>query len=327
MAIRLKDIAETCGVDVSTVSRALSGDARVKDATRKRIVSVACDMGYRPNPAARSLVGARTRTIWMLVSSLDDPLQREFAESASTLLVGQGYDLSVMLYQGDEARYRYLLSRLNGQLTDGALVFPSYRRNEGEAEWDVLFKNAFPLVFIDRHPEGARQPTVTTDNAAATVELVQCLQRRGASRFVVLMQTGGNLVEESRCLAALDTLGRDGVPFVRTNAFDAGFLKSGSGVGIIGTGQSTVQAFVQEHQATLAGTALSFGVFDRWDGDPYPATSVCVCEQDFPAMANRACLQLLQMIEDEPMAVGVTQVRARAFRWVESSVMRGAETP
>ena len=47
--IRLKEIAEECGVNVSTVSRALKDDSRVKADTRKKIHAMASRMGYTPN--------------------------------------------------------------------------------------------------------------------------------------------------------------------------------------------------------------------------------------------------------------------------------------
>lgn len=49
----LKDVAQATGVDVATVSRALTGDARVAGPTRDRIARAARDLGYRPHEAPR----------------------------------------------------------------------------------------------------------------------------------------------------------------------------------------------------------------------------------------------------------------------------------
>ena len=57
----IKDIALAAKVDPSTVTRALQGSERVKQATRERIVSIADDMGYVPNMAARTLVNPAQR--------------------------------------------------------------------------------------------------------------------------------------------------------------------------------------------------------------------------------------------------------------------------
>lgn len=57
----IADIARACGVGTSTVSRALNAQARVKPATREKVLAAARELGYRPNPAVASLVSLRER--------------------------------------------------------------------------------------------------------------------------------------------------------------------------------------------------------------------------------------------------------------------------
>ena len=73
--IGLKQIAASLGLDVLTVSRALSGDPRVKPETTKLVRDRAKEQGYRPNLAARSLRGGNTNRVAVLLS----PPQPKFA--------------------------------------------------------------------------------------------------------------------------------------------------------------------------------------------------------------------------------------------------------
>src|SRR5438874_1547456 len=59
----IHDVAKAAGVSITTVSRALNGYGDVSEKTRQRIVSVARDLGYHANAAARNLRGKRTDTI------------------------------------------------------------------------------------------------------------------------------------------------------------------------------------------------------------------------------------------------------------------------
>lgn len=54
-------IAEMANVSIGTVDRALHGRGGIKEATRKRILEIAEQIGYSPNLAARALSAARAR--------------------------------------------------------------------------------------------------------------------------------------------------------------------------------------------------------------------------------------------------------------------------
>lgn len=61
MSATIKDLAALAGVTNQTISNVFNRPELVKDSTRLRIQSLARDMGYRPNAAARSLrTGVRT---------------------------------------------------------------------------------------------------------------------------------------------------------------------------------------------------------------------------------------------------------------------------
>ncbi|MFO7945560.1 MAG: LacI family DNA-binding transcriptional regulator [Armatimonadota bacterium] len=65
MAVTQRDIAERVGVSVNTVSLVLRGAEAplVSDGTRERVVEVARELGYRPNPHATALAGGHAPLI------------------------------------------------------------------------------------------------------------------------------------------------------------------------------------------------------------------------------------------------------------------------
>ncbi len=62
MAVTIYDIAKEVNTSAVTVSLALRGSKRVSAATKERIVKTARKLGYQPNPLARGLIGAKTKT-------------------------------------------------------------------------------------------------------------------------------------------------------------------------------------------------------------------------------------------------------------------------
>ncbi|WP_173917210.1 LacI family DNA-binding transcriptional regulator [Halobacillus sp. Marseille-Q1614] len=71
MGVTIKDIAKTAGVSYSTVSKALRDSPLVKEPTKKRIIEIANQLGYRPNAAARSLVSKRSHTIGVVWPTIE----------------------------------------------------------------------------------------------------------------------------------------------------------------------------------------------------------------------------------------------------------------
>ena len=58
--VSMKDISETCGVSIATVSKALNGRTDISTSTKERVLEVAKKMGYVPNSSARALRTNRT---------------------------------------------------------------------------------------------------------------------------------------------------------------------------------------------------------------------------------------------------------------------------
>ena len=61
-------MAEDLGVSKTTVSRALSGNGRVSEATRARVVQYAKEKNYVPNMLARGLVTQQSYNISLVFS-------------------------------------------------------------------------------------------------------------------------------------------------------------------------------------------------------------------------------------------------------------------
>jgi LacI family transcriptional regulator len=75
-SVTLRDVARRSGVSITTVSRILNNRASgvpIRDATRQRVVSVAAELGYKPNLLARGLRGSRSSLIGVIARDISDP--------------------------------------------------------------------------------------------------------------------------------------------------------------------------------------------------------------------------------------------------------------
>ena len=97
--VSLKDISARCGVSVATVSKALNNQQDISIETRERIQSVAAEMGYMANAAARMLKTNRSYNIGVLfVDRRSSGLAHEFfstvLDSVRVEAERKGYDIT-----------------------------------------------------------------------------------------------------------------------------------------------------------------------------------------------------------------------------------------
>ena len=188
--VRLKDIAEVCGVSVATVSRALNGLTNENRERTAFICQTARDMGYYPNAAARTLKTSRSNNLGILYedrmnheyfSSLFDELRRE-ADA-------HGYDLTFLGQSGFSESNYYEHARQRN--LDGVIVV--------QADYDAagiirLATSSIPTVIIDHTYDGC--DCVTSDNRSSMDQIVRHVYARGHRRISFIQGEKGAVSRE-----------------------------------------------------------------------------------------------------------------------------------
>jgi DNA-binding LacI/PurR family transcriptional regulator len=181
--VSIKDVAREAGVSVTTVSHALNGKGRLNPATRRRVQQVAEHLGYRPNPAARSLVSGKTGLIAVVASLPADVEMTEFAYytevigAASGAAVARDYALVV----APPAASAFVWDRVP---LDGVIVVDPI---EGEAALPVLRERSIPFVTIGRDPAGhERDAVVASDDVGSARGVFDHLADAGAKRVALI---------------------------------------------------------------------------------------------------------------------------------------------
>jgi DNA-binding LacI/PurR family transcriptional regulator len=181
--VSIKDVAREAGVSVTTVSHALNGKGRLNPATRRRVQDVAERLGYRPNPAARSLVSGKTGLIAVVASLPADVEMTDFGYytevigAASGAAVARDYALVVAPPSGST----YVWDRVP---LDGVIVVDPI---EGEAALPVLRERSIPFVTIGRDPTGHdRDAVVAGDDVAGARTVFDHLADAGGTRVALI---------------------------------------------------------------------------------------------------------------------------------------------
>jgi LacI family gluconate utilization system Gnt-I transcriptional repressor len=120
----LDDVALSAGVSRITASRALRGERSVGADLVARVTQAAAALGYVPDPAARALASARSRTVVVLIPLLSNHLFVDLLEAVHRALHPAGYQIliGVTHYQAEEEEAlltSYLAHRPAGLLVTG----------------------------------------------------------------------------------------------------------------------------------------------------------------------------------------------------------------
>ena len=170
----MQDIARLAGVNVSTVSRVLAGKAkaaRIGDETARRVLSVAEELGYRPNLSARALRTSRTETLGLLVTDLANPFFATISAACEAEASASGYGVMVATSGESRDREEQYISLLRSRPVDGLIVTPAGMTPHPELSG--LMDEGFPLVLMDRRVDGMMCDSVVVDNRDGARRLVR----------------------------------------------------------------------------------------------------------------------------------------------------------
>ncbi len=206
------DVARGAGVAISTVSRAFSNPQRVAEETRERILRVAEELGYVPNPHARALTSRRTETIAMVVSDITNPHFFEIIRGAEMRAKASRFTL-VLVNAEESARIEMEQIARLARSVDGFLLAASRLPDE-----DLLqLAGTHSVVMVNRQVQGI--PSVILDQKEGCRQLVVHLASLGHSSVVYLSGPRNSWIAASRWQAIRDSAAACGMSALRMGPY------------------------------------------------------------------------------------------------------------
>jgi DNA-binding LacI/PurR family transcriptional regulator len=306
---RQADIARIAGVSQATVSVVLGGNragVRMAEATQRRVLEVAEDLGYVPHPVATRLASARTNMIGLYTFRATFPT--DVADSYYPILVGVeetaaslGQDL--VLFTGTTGEQTHTAAAIRRvRITDGCLFFGRHVPGEPIAR---LVDSGFPLVYIGRrHELAGRIPYVGADYVTASADLVTRLHELGHRKIRYLREC-----DDAPPSADREHGVRRAAPDVAVTRLDAGTLPVDTVRGWLRDGVTAI--VVEETDTGAAYTAVrdaldaaglstpddvSLAVLGR---PPRPEPDVTGFEVPFRAMGGQAVQLLVDLVTEQ----------------------------
>jgi LacI family transcriptional regulator len=180
---RLKDIAEKTGYTVNTVSRAINGKQDINEQTKNRILTIARELGYRPNRLARSLRLKKTKTIGVVIADVANPFFSTIIKHIEYESKLRNYSIILRDTDENQAREEEAISQLAADPVDGLIIVPV---QTSSASLVRLRSFNLPFVLVGRYFEALDCDYIVTDDEEGGYIATRHLIERGHRRIAFI---------------------------------------------------------------------------------------------------------------------------------------------
>jgi DNA-binding LacI/PurR family transcriptional regulator len=176
----LKDVARIAEVNISTVSRYLSGKLNLTPRVEQRIRRAIEQTGYQPNIIAQSLRNGINPTVAVIVPDIYQPGITGIISGIDDGLSTSDYSLAMTMTKGSAAREIEVLRNFRQLMVAGVIVIghPFQERNPVKALREVIGEH-IPMVFVSRNFRKSAVTEICPDQATGARLLTQHLIERG----------------------------------------------------------------------------------------------------------------------------------------------------
>jgi LacI family transcriptional regulator len=176
----LEEVARRAKVSTATVSRVLNNVGPVKTSTRARVMKAVKELKYQPNLHARTLAGAKSRTLGMIVSNLENPFFLDVFRAAEIQADASGFEivLANTNYQAD-----HLISSMHLMIARRVAGLAVIVSETDPRLMDELSQHTIPAVFYDVGTPTEHVSNIRVDYARGIEKAVTYLHDLGHRRI------------------------------------------------------------------------------------------------------------------------------------------------
>ena len=183
MKANIRDVAREADVSMSTVSRVINENYPVKEETRIRVEKAVKKLNFTPNTLARSLISQNTKTIGILVPSIDNIFFPTVIKAIEHSLRINGYSIYLCDTNDNACEEIKYIKLLMGRQVDGIIVIDPKTENMKNGYYETVGKD-IPLVSINGYNNNINCNFVLNDEASGARQAMQYLLEIGHKNII-----------------------------------------------------------------------------------------------------------------------------------------------
>ena len=211
----IKDIAELSGVSVATVSRVINDNGRFSEDTRKKVLRVIEETGYKMNYNAKSLRMNKSFSIGILVPDISNFFFADVVQKIEEILFDKGFSTIICNTARNPKKETAYLQMLEGKGVDGLIVISGAEAFEFDYSQT---EKQIPYICIDREPkEKSRTVFISSNHYQGAFEATEELINAGCRQPIIAVHNRKSTSATERFNGFKDALKKNNIAFNETS--------------------------------------------------------------------------------------------------------------
>ena len=204
-SVNIKKLAKILNISISTVSKALRDSHDISKETKERVIALANELNYQPNPHASSLRKAKSKTIAVIIPEIANNYFSLAINGIESIAQEKGYHVLIYLTHESYSKEVALMRLLHSGRVDGILISLSSTTSD-YSHIEEVHEKGLPLVFFDRVCENFNTVSITTDDLESAYNATRHLIGQGCKKIAHLMISKNLSIGEKRLKGYLQAL-------------------------------------------------------------------------------------------------------------------------
>ena len=212
--ITIKEIAEKANVSIATVSRVINDYKWVTPEVRERVRAIMREFNYCPNYNAAAMGRGNSKTIVIVVPTIENPFFATFVSVAMRVLREEGFISLVYETGNKEEEEIRLWSGPIGQMADGIISVTDILKEEViEDLFEKYEAQGKSVIFVDLDIPVSKFDSIVHDNIGAVNDVVDCFVKAGHRKIAMILGKTGESVRIDKIVGYRQGLKRNEIPF------------------------------------------------------------------------------------------------------------------
>jgi LacI family transcriptional regulator len=209
-SVNIKKLAQLLNLSIATVSKALRDSYDISQETKDKVMALAKELNYQPNPHASFLRKQNSKTIAVIIPEIANNYFTLAINGIESVTQEKGYHVIIYLSREDFNREVAFTRLLHSGRVDGVLISVSSSTTD-YTHLHELQDKGLPIVFFDRVAENFNTVKVTTDDYQSGYLATSHLIERGCTRIAHLAISQSLSIGNKRAKGYLQALQDNGI--------------------------------------------------------------------------------------------------------------------